>query len=114
MTRSASPADQRAVLAKVADVIVAGDDGVDLGAAVDALVERGLTRLLCEGGPTLLAGVAAAGRLDELCLTLAPRLVGGESRRILSGPQVDDEFQLAHLLEEDNTLFTRWVRARPS
>ena len=114
VTRSASPADQRAVLAKVADVIVAGDDGVDLGAAVDALVERGLTRLLCEGGPTLLAGVAAAGRLDELCLTLAPRLVGGESRRILSGPQVDDEFQLAHLLEEDNTLFTRWVRARPS
>jgi riboflavin biosynthesis pyrimidine reductase len=67
--------------------------------------------LLCEGGPTLLASIAAAGRLDELCLTIAPCLVGGESRRILCGTPVDDKLRLEHLLEEDGTLFARHVRA---
>jgi riboflavin biosynthesis pyrimidine reductase len=68
--------------------------------------------VLCEGGPTLLADVAAAGRLDELCLTIAPRLVGGEARRILSGSPTDDSLVLAHLLEDEDTLFTRYVRPR--
>jgi riboflavin biosynthesis pyrimidine reductase len=111
VTRSASPADRRALLAEVADVVVAGDDRVDLSAATDALASRGLRRLLCEGGPTLLATIAAAGRLDELCLTIAPCQVGGESRRILSGSPVDDKLRLGHLLEEDGTLFTRYTRA---
>jgi riboflavin biosynthesis pyrimidine reductase len=111
VTRASSPADRRALLAEVADVVVAGEDRVDLSAATDALVERGLHRLLCEGGPTLLASIAAAGQLDELCLTIAPCLVGGESRRILCGSPVDDKLRLAHLLEEDGTLFARHVRA---
>jgi riboflavin biosynthesis pyrimidine reductase len=112
VTPASSPADRRALLAEVADVVVAGDEQLDVPSAVGALVERGLTRILCEGGPTLLADVAAAGRLDELCLTIAPRLVGGESRRILSGSQADDSLELAHLLEDDGTLFTRYARPR--
>jgi riboflavin biosynthesis pyrimidine reductase len=111
VTRSASPADRRVLLAEVADIMVAGNDCVDLGAATDALVSRGLRRLLCEGGPTLLASIAAAGQLDELCLTIAPCEVGGESRRILCGSPVDDKLRLGHLLEEDGTLFTRYTRA---
>jgi riboflavin biosynthesis pyrimidine reductase len=111
VTRASSPADRRALLAEVADIIVAGDDRVDLSAATDALVSRGLRRLLCEGGPTLLASIAAAGQLDELCLTISPCLVGAESRRILCGTSVDDKLRLEHLLEEDDTLFTRYVRA---
>lgn len=111
VTRESSPPDRRALLADVADVIVAGDDDVDLSTAISALVSRGLHRLLCEGGPTLLANIAAAGQLDELCLTIAPSLVGGESRRILSGTPVDDKLRLEHLLEEDGTLFARYIRA---
>jgi riboflavin biosynthesis pyrimidine reductase len=111
VTRASSPADRRALLAEVAEVVVAGDESVDVSAAIDALVSRGLRRLLCEGGPTLLASIAAAGRLDELCLTIAPCLVGGESRRILCGTPVDDKLRLEHLLEEDGTLFARHVRA---
>lgn len=58
------------------EVIVAGDEEVDLPEAVRQLHERGLTRLLCEGGPQLLTAMLRAGLLDELCLTLTPRLLG--------------------------------------
>jgi riboflavin biosynthesis pyrimidine reductase len=111
VTPASSPADRRLLLADVADVVVAGDEQLDVPAVVEALVERGLTRVLCEGGPSLLADVAAAGRLDELCLTIAPRLVGGEARRIFSGAHADDSLVLAHLLEDEDTLFSRYVRS---
>ena len=111
VTSQSSDAAARERLAEVADVVVAGDESVDVGAALDALAERGLTRVLCEGGPHLLADVAAAGRLDELCLTLSPHLVGGDGPRILSGTVVGDaaRLELAHLLEEDSTLLARYL-----
>jgi riboflavin biosynthesis pyrimidine reductase len=37
---------------------------------------RGLHRVLCEGGPTLFGELVAADAVDELCLTVAPLLVG--------------------------------------
>jgi len=58
------------------DVVVAGDEQVDLADAVRQLAARGLERLLCEGGPQLLTGLLQAGLVDELCLTLSPLLVG--------------------------------------
>lgn len=111
VTSAGSDAGRRAQLAEVADVVVAGDDRVDVTMAVDELAARGLTRVLCEGGPHLLGDVAAAGRLDELCLTLAPRLVGGAATRILAGPSVGTTLSLTHLLEDASTLFARYVRA---
>jgi riboflavin biosynthesis pyrimidine reductase len=111
LTHGASNGDRRAALENVADVVVTGADHLDLPAALDRLAERRLTRLLCEGGPHLLADVAAAGLLDELCLTVAPRLVGGAGTRIVSGPDLDMPLQLAQLLESDGTLFARYLRA---
>jgi riboflavin biosynthesis pyrimidine reductase len=109
ITHASADAAARDRLAAVADVVVAGDDAVDLVAALDTLTERGLGRVLCEGGPSLLDAVAAAGRLDELCLTLAPQLVGGEGPRIVSGPDLGLSLSLAHLLEQDSVLLTRYV-----
>ena len=83
VTSAAADPSARARLAEVADVLVAGDEQVDLPVALDELAQRGLGRLLCEGGPTLLADLAASGRLDELCLTVAPQLVAGDGPRIL-------------------------------
>ena len=98
-------------------VVVAGDDEVDLPAAVAALADRGLPRVLCEGGPALLGDVARAGLLDELCLTTSPALVGGDAPRALVGPALDRRLELAHLLlatggEDDGTLLARWVVRR--
>jgi riboflavin biosynthesis pyrimidine reductase len=110
VTHAAADPARRERLADVADIIVAGTTAVDASAALDALAARGLLRVLCEGGPRLLDAVAASGRLDELCLTLAPRLVGGDATRILHGVGVDVSYELAHLLEDGDALFARYVR----
>ncbi|MCF3964949.1 dihydrofolate reductase family protein, partial [Streptomyces fuscigenes] len=97
-----------------AEVVVAGDRaGVDPARAVEALAERGHTRLLTEGGPRLLGQFVAAGVLDELCLTLAPLLAAGGAQRIAGGPEtaVPARFEPASLLMEDGFLFGRYTAA---
>jgi riboflavin biosynthesis pyrimidine reductase len=108
ITHAGADASARDRLAAVADVVVAGERSVDIGVALDELTARGLRRVLCEGGPSLLADVAAAGRLDELCLTLSPQVVGGDGPRITHGPDLDTRWTLAHLLEEGGVLLSRW------
>jgi riboflavin biosynthesis pyrimidine reductase len=103
-------------LQEVADVILAGDDDVDLNAARAALVERGHRRILCEGGPTLFADLTQAGAVDELCLSLTPMLVGPGAQRIVTGPMWAEEpvpLLLEGVLEEDGALFLRY-RVTPS
>ncbi|MEY2472171.1 MAG: hypothetical protein QOK28_1500 [Actinomycetota bacterium] len=92
----------------VADVIVAGDERVELPLAVRELQARGLRSVLLEGGPRLNAQMVEAGLLDELCLTVSPRLVAGDGPRVLAGelPQPID-LSVAQLLEEDGFLFYR-------
>jgi len=113
VTCEASPGTVREQIATIADVIVAGDADVDLRAALDVLAERGLGRALCEGGPHLLGAVAAAGLLDELCLTLSPIVAGGNAGRIVAGylPDVVEPMHLRHVLEEDGHLFLRYSTA---
>ena len=68
-----------------ADVIVAGEQTVDLKAAVGALADRGHRRMLAEGGPHLLAQFVEAGLMDELCLTIGPLMAGPGASRIVAG-----------------------------
>ncbi|MER5319109.1 pyrimidine reductase family protein [Streptosporangium roseum] len=111
ITCEAAPAERREEAARHADVIVAGRDRVDLAAAVKELGERGLGRVLCEGGPKINAQLAAAGLVDELCLTLSPMLIGGDAARVLDGPASLTRLRLAHVLEEEGFLFTRYIRS---
>lgn len=114
LTCSAAPADRRAALEKIADVVVAGEDDVDMSAALDALAERGLRHVECEGGPHLLGWLVAAGLLDELCLTLAPVIAGGLAGRIVAGLEstVADRLTLLQVLEDEGYLFLRYSTAR--
>jgi riboflavin biosynthesis pyrimidine reductase len=111
VTVEAAPEERRRAAAERADVIVAGSDGVDFGAAVRELEARGHRRLHSEGGPTILAHMAAAGVLDELCLTISPFLVGGDSPRITHGPIFPDphRYGLIQTLADDDYLFLRYV-----
>ena len=116
ITVAQAPADRRAELARHADVIVAGEETVDLKAAVDALAERGHRRLLAEGGPRLLAQILETGLLDELCLTIGPLMAGPGAPRIVTGPPGTDPvatplpLTLAHVLEDDGFLLCRYTR----
>nr|WSX76256.1 pyrimidine reductase family protein [Streptomyces sp. NBC_00899] len=114
LTCSAAPESRRAAAqAAGARLVLAGGDGVDPARAVAELVALGHTRLLHEGGPRLLAQFAAAGVLDELCLTVAPLLVGGDAPRVMNGlpvPEGPARFVPLSVLEEDGYLFTRYVR----
>lgn len=111
ITCASASGDRQRAAEKHADVIVAGETSVDVGAALDALAGRGLTRQLTEGGPRLLAQIVAAGRLDELCLTISPVLTSGDAVRILNGVAQDARpLRLGHVLEDEDFLFLRYVR----
>jgi riboflavin biosynthesis pyrimidine reductase len=98
-------------------VVVAGDAAVDLPTALDALAERGLRHVLCEGGPSLFASALAAGVVDELALTLAPVLVGGAGTRIVRGAPLGGASGIPLtprlLVEESGTLMGLWRVAHP-
>ncbi|MCD9140625.1 pyrimidine reductase family protein [Streptomyces albireticuli] len=112
LTGADAPADRvRAAREAGAEVVVAGEGRrVDAARVPGVLAERGLTRLLTEGGPRLLGQFVAAGALDELCLSLAPVTVSGTADRIVSGPPVavPERFTLASVIEESGFLFTRY------
>ncbi len=69
--------------------------------------------VLAEGGPSWNGQLAKAGLIDELCLTISPHLVGGESLGILGTTAISavGELRLDRLLEHDNALFARYLRA---
>lgn len=115
--------DRRVQLSQVAEVVALGSDSVPLGQALSYLEAIGLKRVVCEGGPTLLGHLAAAGLLDELCLTITPLLSGGaysqggKIPRILGGAVLPDspaQMQLIQVLEDSGTLFLRYVVAGES
>lgn len=91
------------------NVLVLGEDEVDLVALMDALVARGWTEVLSEGGPSLFADLLAQGVVDELCWTVVPRLTGGDAVRIATGTEVDVALRPVLLLEQDGTLLGRWL-----
>jgi 5-amino-6-(5-phosphoribosylamino)uracil reductase len=106
----------RSVLAGLAEVVECSADDpdrVDEATVLAALAERGLYRVLTEGGPMLFSSFVERNMLDDLCLTIAPSLVGGLAGRIATGPgQVFTAMRCAHILtDDDGYLYTRYVKA---
>jgi riboflavin-specific deaminase-like protein len=89
--------------------VVRHEGGVDLDAALRHLrAEEGVRALICEGGPRLHSQLQAGGLVDELFLTVAPKLTGA-GPSILEGALPGPEpLELAWLLEEDGELFARY------
>ncbi|WP_396934430.1 pyrimidine reductase family protein [Mycolicibacterium sp.] len=117
LTCTNTVADARHRLGAVAEVIDAsGSDPsrVEPAVALRILAERKMFRVLTEGGPQLLSTLIEDNLLDELCLTVAPMLIGGVARRIATGPgQVHAQMRPAHLLTDDEGyLYTRYVRGQ--
>lgn len=113
ITCAAADPGRRREAEQVADVVIAGDEQVEPEAALRALADLGHRVVVCEGGPTWLGQLAAAGFLDELCLTIAP-LMGGDPLPVAITPQGGGltEYDLKHVLAEDGSLFLRYESVR--
>jgi riboflavin biosynthesis pyrimidine reductase len=77
------------------------------------LAARGMPAVSCEGGPTLLRELAAAGAIDVLLLTLAPLLAAGDAPAILEGPALAEpaRLELRSVHRAGDHLFLRYARA---
>jgi riboflavin biosynthesis pyrimidine reductase len=117
---TASQASLPASGARIEYVRAEHDGALDLPAALRELQERfGVRTLLCEGGPHLNSRLLGAGLVDELFLSLSPKLAGDASDglaplRIVAGAEFDPpiELELLGVRESDSQLFLSYgVRA---
>lgn len=92
-------------------VVESGSDGrPSLPAALAALRAAGQSRVLSEGGPTVLGDLVRDDLVDELFLTVSPRLVGGAGTGILHTAAYPDpvDLQLVEVLGADGEVFLRY------
>jgi riboflavin biosynthesis pyrimidine reductase len=108
----ASSAEQATELREVADVIVVGDDEIDLTRLVAELRDRDLQRLLCEGGPFLLGRLIEEDLVDDMCLTLSPYLAGSQPTTMqpASNRVSPTRLALQHVLTRNELLYLRYTR----
>jgi riboflavin biosynthesis pyrimidine reductase len=91
---------------------VDGDRAVPLARMLVALRERGLEKIVCEGGPRLVGQLLAANLVDEICLTTVPRIVGKPQVLFGGASPGPHDLELIQLLaDEGGALYARW---RPS
>jgi 2,5-diamino-6-hydroxy-4-(5-phosphoribosylamino)pyrimidine 1'-reductase len=112
-----APAEKVALLAERAEVWRVGRSRVDLDELVRRLAERGVERLLLEGGGELNWGFVDAGLLDELHVTVAPSLLGGRSAPTLLGGEglgMDSrrKLRLASCDVHGDEVYLRWLVER--
>ena len=116
--------DQRVVIATGSDAELPGVTGeVEYARVGDDLPrlmaqlyeEHGVRAVLCEGGPTLNSFLFAADLVDELFLSVSPKVLGGSAAlTIVAARELVEprEADLISVAEADGELFTRWRFSR--
>ncbi len=82
-------------------------------AIVAGLTQRGLRRIVCEGGPRLLNDFVRGDRIDELDITISPTMAGTAATpmtKVLPGVA---SFHLATVLTQDSYLMARYLKEKP-
>jgi riboflavin-specific deaminase-like protein len=117
--------EQRVIVATASDAALPGLGeqveylrvGDDLPLLMARLREdHGVRSVLCEGGPTLNSHLFAAGLVDELFLTLNPKIAGGAAAlTIVAGRELVEpaDLVLVSVAEGGGDLFTRWRVQKP-
>jgi riboflavin biosynthesis pyrimidine reductase len=112
LTAASAPVNRRDEVEAVAEVLVVGEEMVDLAEAMRQLHRRGIGIVLCEGGPSLNGGMVGLDLVDEWNVSFSPTLAGGDSHRVVNhAPPGLRRLGLSHVLEEDGMLFLRYTRA---
>lgn len=106
-TTSTAPPERRNALVPAATIVTAEGHRVPMALVIDTLARDGLTRILCEAGPAILAQLADAGLLDEVCVTTVPERSSWDAPRF----DLPTGMDLAATREEDGLRFDRYVRS---
>lgn len=111
VTTTLAAPDRLKVAGAHADLVVLPGPQIELADLFARFADRGLARVVCEGGARLLATIASAGLLDEVDLSVAPLVTSGGQIVTGSASIVPQHFSLAQVITaEDGFLFTRYVR----
>jgi riboflavin biosynthesis pyrimidine reductase len=81
------------------------------GAIIDALTAMGLNRIICEGGARLLGDLTKAGCIDEFDVAISPTLANNGQALLHANFDAPQRLTLAHVLQDEGFLFTRYLRA---
>ena len=117
--RPGAPTERRAALnglgVETVEVAVGDNGSLDLADALRRLTQGGVTRVLCEGGGKLAAGLLAAGLVDEIALFTAGKAIGGDGIPGIGGFGLDllaeaPEFRLERVEPVGGDVFSFWSR----
>ena len=97
-----------------AEIVDFSEEELNVSRVVEDLLNKDAKIVVCEGGPNLNAHLLAAGVIDEFCLSVSPRAVGGEDPAVLLNQPVDSptELSLDRILLEEEFLFCRYLTIR--
>lgn len=111
-TTSSAPEEFKRLVASVAEVVECGSERCEPPLMLEAIRQRGLTRVLCEGGPSLFADFIEADCVDELCLSLDGSLVAGQGPRISHGGTAEQlrKMQPVSIVHSEQALLLRYRR----
>lgn len=111
VSRSA-PAERLNALSTRCEIAVIGDDRVDLRGLLELLYQRGVRRLMVEGGGTLNWSLIEQGLVDEICVFVGPVVIGGrDAPTLVDGSGFAENFQRLELKSSehiDDGLLIKW------
>ena len=92
---------------------------LDMAAALRRLAERGVTRLMCEGGGRIAASLLSNDLVDELALFTAGKVIGGDGAPAVRGFGLDrlagaPSLAMSGVERIGEDVLTRWTRADAS
>ncbi|WP_323792506.1 dihydrofolate reductase family protein [Nocardioides sp.] len=102
--------DRAAAARKHCDLVVTAEERPSAATVLDVLEQRGLLRIVCEGGPTLLESLVADDLLDEADITVSPTFAGTAETPRTSGLESVASLELAHVLHAESFLMCRYLR----
>ena len=116
LTSESAPDERRRALERSgATLLAAGDERVDLPAALSTLAGEGVDRLLVEGGGELIFSLFEAGLVDELSVFVGGVVIGGrEAPTLADGEGFVADFpalELEGVERLDDGVLLRWTVA---
>jgi len=112
-----APQDRLEVLGKRCEIVICGEGRVSLQELLSHLCQRGVKRLMVEGGATLNWSMIECGLVDELHVYVGPMIIGGkEAPTLVDGTGYRCDFPRLKLLcakKVDDGLLLKWSIRKP-